>query len=79
MNEVPWWASLIVAWLPFLVLIGAVVWLTITLRWGLHTRDGRSLAQVADKHAREIERANILLQDAIEAQRRRFEALERKS
>ena len=79
MNEVPWWVSLIVAWLPFLVLIGAVVWMTVTLRRGLRTRDGRSLAQVADEHARDMERAIVLLKDGIEAQRRRLEALERKS
>jgi hypothetical protein len=79
MNEVPWWLAFIVSWLPFLILIAMAAWMTVTLRRGLRTRDGRSLAQVVDDHAREMQRANDLLRDAIEAQRRRLEALEQKS
>ena len=69
-NDVPWWVSLIVAWLPFLVLIGTALWMGATLRATLRTRDGRSLAQVVDDHARELQRANDQLKEIVEAQRR---------
>jgi hypothetical protein len=79
MDEVPWYVNLIVAWLPFLVLIGAASWMARTLRAGLRTKDGRSLAQVVDDHARELRRSNDLFEEAIKTQQRRVEALEQKS
>jgi hypothetical protein len=79
MNEVPWYVSLIVAWLPFLVLIGSAVWMALTLRAGLRTNDGRSLAQAVDDHARELRRSNDLFEETIKSQQRRLEALEQKS
>ena len=69
-NDVPWWVALIVSWAPFLVLIGTALWMGATLRATLRTRDGRSLAQVVDDHAREMQRANDQLKEIIEAQRR---------
>jgi hypothetical protein len=68
-NDVPWWVTVIVAWLPFLVLVGTALWMIATLRATLRTRDGRSLADVMSHHAQEMQRANDLLRDAIEAQR----------
>jgi len=67
-NDVPWWVSLIVAWLPFLVLVGTALWMIATLRKVLRTPDGRSLAQAVDEHARELRRANDLLATALAAQ-----------
>jgi hypothetical protein len=69
MNDVPWWLSAIISWLPFLVLIGTCVWMIAALRAAFRTRDGRSLAQVIDDHTREVRRANDLMRDAIAAQR----------
>jgi hypothetical protein len=69
-NDVPWWVSLIVAWLPFLVLIGTALWMIATLRATLRTRDGRSLADVMADHAREMQRANDQLRELIDVQRR---------
>ena len=69
-NDVPWWVSLIVSWLPFLVVVGIALWMIATLRATLRTRDGRSLAQAVDDHAREMQRANDQLQELIEMQRR---------
>ena len=69
-NDVPWWVALIVSWAPFLALIGTALWMGATLRTTLRTRDGRSLAQVVDDHAREMQRANDQLKEIIEAQRR---------
>jgi hypothetical protein len=79
MNEPPWFVVWIVSWLPFLVLIGTAIWITRTIRAGSHTKDGRSLAEVLDDHARELRRSNDLFEDAIKSQQRRLEALEPKS
>jgi hypothetical protein len=79
MDEVPWYVSLIVSWLPFLVLIGTGIWVAREIRAGSHTKDGRSLAQVLDDHARELRRSNDLFEEAIKSQQRRLEALEQKS
>ena len=68
-NDVPWWLALIVSWLPFLVLIGAALWMISTLRATLRTRDGRSLADVMSDHTHEMRRANDLRKEAIDAHR----------
>jgi hypothetical protein len=67
-NDVPWWVSLIVSWLPFLVLIWAALSVSRAIRKVGRTQDGRSLAQVMDDHARELRRANDLLQEARRSQ-----------
>lgn len=79
MNDVPWYVSLIIGWLPLLVLMGAGLWAALILRSAFLTTDGRSLAQAFDDHARELRRANDLFQEAIAGQRRRLEAQEQKS
>jgi hypothetical protein len=62
-NDVPWWVSLIISWLPFLVLIWAAFSISRAVRVVGRTQDGRSLAQVIDDHAREMRRANDLLHE----------------
>lgn len=79
MDEVPWYVSLVASWLPFLFLIGLAIWVTRSIRATLRTKDGRSLAQVVDDHAREMRRSNDLLADVIKGPRLRPEAPERKS
>ena len=76
MDEVPWYVSLIVSWLPLLALVGAGIWVARWVRKGLHTKDGRSLAQVVDDHARELRRSNDLLADALKGHQQRLDALE---
>jgi uncharacterized membrane protein YccC len=78
MNEVPWYVSLIVAWLPFLILIGTGIWLGRTVRAGSHTKDGRSLAQVLDDHAHELRQSNDLLAEMLKRHQQQLEALEQK-
>jgi hypothetical protein len=73
MDEVPWYVSLVASWLPFLVLIAATVGITLTIRTASRTKDGRSLAQVLDEHARELRRSNELLEEAIRGQRERLD------
>lgn len=55
-NDVPWYVSLIVSWLPFFMFIAAILWSSRQLRKSLTTSDGRSLAQVVDDLAREMKR-----------------------
>jgi hypothetical protein len=57
-NDVPWYVSLFVAWLPFIILIWAIAWHARQVRKSLTTSDGRSLAQVVDDLAREMKRTN---------------------
>ena len=78
MEEVPWYVSYIISWLPFLFLIGLVIWITRTIRATLRTTDGRPLAQDVDDHAREMRRLNELLEQAVKGQRLRVEAPDQK-
>ena len=52
-DDVPWYVSFIVAWLPYMIFIGGVAW---------HGRQVRKsttgLAQVVDDLVREMKRAN---------------------
>jgi hypothetical protein len=57
-SEVPWYVSLIVSWLPFLVWIGTGWYVGRQLRRGLFAKDGRSLADVCAELAVELKRAN---------------------
>jgi hypothetical protein len=59
MNDtVPWYVSLIAAFLPFFMFFVAAIWHGRQIRKSLTTRDGRSLAQVFDDIGREIRRFN---------------------
>ncbi|WP_315780451.1 MULTISPECIES: hypothetical protein [unclassified Bradyrhizobium] len=57
-DDVPWYVSLIIAWLPLIMFVSAVVWSTRRLRTSLMTDDGRSLVQVVGDVAEEMKRVN---------------------
>jgi hypothetical protein len=59
-NDVPWYVSLIVSWLPLLIPMVAIAWHGRQVRKSMTTSDGRSLAQVFADIAREMRRANDL-------------------
>jgi Flp pilus assembly protein TadB len=59
-NDVPWYVSLIVSFLPLVLACGVIAWHGRQVRRSMTTRDGRSLAQVFDDVAREMKRANDL-------------------
>lgn len=59
-NDVPWYVSLIVSFLPLVLGCGAVAWHGRQIRRSMTTKDGRSLAQVFDNLTQEIKRANDL-------------------
>ena len=58
MQETHWAVSLIVAWLPFLVLIATGLYMGRQLRRGLFTKDGRSIADVSAELIHELKRLN---------------------
>ena len=58
MQETHWAVSLIVAWLPFLVLIATGWYMGRQLRRGLFTKDGRSIADVSAELIHELKRLN---------------------
>lgn len=45
-NDVPWYVHALVAWLPFVMICGAMVWHGRQIRRSMTTRDGRPLAQI---------------------------------
>ena len=59
-NDVPWYVSLIVSFLPLVLACGAIMWHGRQIRRSMTTRDGRSLAQIFDHLAQEVKRANDL-------------------
>jgi hypothetical protein len=63
-NEVPWFVSLIVSFLPLALACGAIVWHGRQVRHSMTTKDGRSLAQVFDNLAQEVKRANDLRENS---------------
>jgi len=78
MDEVPWYVHLFVAWLPFLFLVGLGIWITRWVSKSLRTNDGRSIGQAIIDQARELQRSNDLLEEALKDHRRRLETLEQK-
>jgi hypothetical protein len=69
-DTLPWYVSLILSWLPFIVWYVMTVWITRVLRGALRTKDGRSLAQTVDDYAREVKRSNDLFEEALRDARR---------
>jgi hypothetical protein len=73
-DDIPWYVSLAMSWLPFLVLVGMAVWMTLTIRAALRTKDRRTLADAVDGYARELRRSNDLFEQAFKSMPRRSDA-----
>jgi hypothetical protein len=85
MSEVPWYVSLIISWLPFLVIVGALMWTGLTssratrvLADKLTTPEGTSFAQLIEQCGRELKRSNDLSEQTVSDLRTRLEALEKR-
>ena len=57
-NDVPWYVSLLVSFLPLVLFCGVVLWHGKQLRKSLTTADGRSIADVFADIGREMKRNN---------------------
>jgi hypothetical protein len=71
MEEVPWYVSLAVSWLPFILWILILIWfarMLSRLEGCFRSADGRPVGQVLDEYVREMRRSNELLEQTIRAQ-----------
>jgi hypothetical protein len=66
----PWYVSLIIAWLPFMVLVGLAWWIARRLSNSLRTPDGKSVGEVVEFYGQELKRQNDLLERLL-AERRK--------
>jgi len=57
-EQMPWYVSLIIAWLPFMLLIGIGWYVGRQVRRGLTTKDGRPIADVVVEIVGELKRQN---------------------
>lgn len=57
-SEVPWYISLIVAWLPLILMLMGFLYIGRQFRRGLFTKDGRSVADVFAELSAELKRQN---------------------
>ena len=65
MEEVPWYVSLFVSWLPFMVWVAIGIWMA------------RRISRSIDGHAREARRTNDILEQTLASHTVRLEALEK--
>jgi cell division protease FtsH len=75
-DNVPWFISLLVSWLPYLMTIAFYVWAIRVIGRTLKTADGRSVGQVIDEHGSELRKSNDRLEQLLNDFRRRLDALE---
>ena len=74
MEETHWAVSLVIAWLPFLLFMGSILWVGRRIGRELRTPEGQALALVVDKYGQELKRSNDMLQQLLTEYRRRLEA-----
>jgi hypothetical protein len=59
MNE---WLSLLLSWLPFLLLIGAWVWLSRGVGMRARGRSGVAMIELYEQQVEEVRRINVTLE-----------------
>jgi cell division protease FtsH len=57
-DNVPWFVSLLLAWLPFLLTLALWIWAVRTISRALRTPDGRSIGQVVNECGSELRKLN---------------------
>jgi len=57
-GEVHWAVSLVIAWLPFLMLVAVFWYMGRQFKRGLRTKDGRSVADILAELTDELKRLN---------------------
>ncbi|MET0221475.1 MAG: hypothetical protein ABW213_12525 [Tardiphaga sp.] len=61
-DDVPWFISLVVSWLPFILIIGSFLWIGRRIARALENADGRSIGQAIDEHRQELKRSADLIE-----------------
>ncbi len=76
-EEVPWYVSLMISWLPFAFMCALWYWIIRTIKLSLKTTDGRSVGQVIDDVGAELKKSNDRLEKILSDHRARLDALEK--
>lgn len=76
MEQVPWYVSLIISWLPFLFMSALWYWIIRTINRSLRTSDGRSVGQVIDAVGAELKKSNDKLEKLLKDHGERLSTLE---
>jgi ATP-dependent Zn protease len=64
-ESVPWFVSLLVSWLPFLLTLAVWIWTARMISRALRTPDGRSIGQVVDECGSELRKSNDRLEQLL--------------
>jgi len=75
-DNVPWFVSLLVSWLPFLLTLALWIWAARMISRALRTPDGRSIGQVVDEWGSELRKSNDRLEQLLNNFRQRRDASE---
>ena len=73
-DNLPWFVSLLVSWLPFLLTIALWIWSVRMISRALRTPDGRSIGQVVDECGSELRKSNDRLERLLNDFRPRSDA-----
>jgi cell division protease FtsH len=73
-DNVPWYISLLISWLPFLLTIGLWIWAVRMISRALSTSDGRSIGQVVDECGSELRKSNDRLEQLLNNTRQHRDA-----
>jgi ATP-dependent Zn protease len=76
-EEIPWYVSLIFAWLPFVFMLAVWYLMVRSISRALQTPDGRSLGQVISEVGAELRRSNDGLERLLNDHSARLDALEK--
>ncbi len=76
-EQVPWYVSLIIAWLPFLFMLAVWYWMVRSISRSLRTPDGRSVGQVIVEVGAELQKSNDRLEKLLNDHRQRLDAVEK--
>ena len=76
-DNLPWFVSLLVSWLPFLLTIALWIWSVRMISRALRTPDGRSIGQVVDDYGSELRKSNDRLEQLLNNSRQDRDASER--
>jgi hypothetical protein len=76
-EEIPWYVSLIIAWLPFLFMLAVWYLMVRSISRALKAPDGRSLGQVISEVGAELRRSNDGLERLLNDHGARLDALEK--
>jgi F0F1-type ATP synthase membrane subunit b/b' len=72
-EQIPWYVSLIISWLPFIFVSALWYWISHTIKRSLKASDGRSVGQVISDVAAELKRSNDHLEALLNDYRAQLE------